>query len=85
MRRPRLAKFGVKPKARISTSAFKNKRMGISITESAFYLDCVQNFHEEAKKHGVATKGVIAVPGLMPYGEKYAGDYLTTPPSKLVL
>ena len=51
----------------------------VEAKKNAFYLDCVQDFHEEAKKHGVATKGVIAVPELIPYGEKYIGDYLDDP------
>ncbi len=38
--------------------------------ENDFYLACLKDFHEEAKKCGVATKGVIAVPDLVPYGEK---------------
>lgn len=45
----------------------------------SFYTDCVQDFHEEAKKYGVATKGVIFIPELIPLGEKTILAYLKDP------
>lgn len=36
----------------------------------SFYNDCVADFHKEAGKYGVANKGVIFIPELLPLGEK---------------
>ncbi len=35
-----------------------------------FYNDCVADFHQEAAKYGVAKRGVIFIPELIPLGEK---------------
>ena len=37
---------------------------------SSFYNDCVAEFHKEAMKKGVANKGLIFIPELIPLGEK---------------
>lgn len=36
----------------------------------SFYNDCVADFHQEAAKYGVAKRGVIFIPELIPLGEK---------------
>jgi hypothetical protein len=35
-----------------------------------FYIECVADFHKEAIKHGIANKGLIFIPELIPLGEK---------------
>ena len=44
-----------------------------------FYKDCVEDFHKEANKHGVATRGLIFIPELVSLGEKTILSYLQTP------
>lgn len=44
-----------------------------------FYADCVKDFHAEAKKLGVATRGVIFIPELIPLGEKILLTFLQDP------
>lgn len=45
----------------------------------AFYNDCVADFHKEAMKYGVAKKGLIFIPELLPLGEKTILAYLKDP------
>ncbi len=45
----------------------------------SFYNDCVADFHQEAAKHGVANKGLIFIPELIPLGEKTILAYLQDP------
>ena len=44
-----------------------------------FYTDCIADFHEEAKKYNVATKGVIFIPELDPIGQKVVLEFLKDP------
>lgn len=37
---------------------------------SQFYNDCVADFHQTAKENGMATKGLIFIPELIPIGER---------------
>ena len=45
----------------------------------SFYTDCVSVFHNEAKKFGIASKGLIYIPELIPHGEKTILEYLKDP------
>ena len=42
----------------------------------SFYNDCVAEYHQEAAKHGVANRGLIFIPELIPIGEKTILAYL---------
>ena len=42
----------------------------------AFYSDCVADFHNEALKYGIAKRGLIFIPELMPIGENIALRFL---------
>ena len=42
----------------------------------AFYSDCVADFHNEAMKHGIAKRGLIFIPELLPVGEKVVLAFL---------
>ena len=44
-----------------------------------FYAECVEDFHKEANKHGVATRGLIFIPELIPLGEKTILAFLKDP------
>lgn len=44
-----------------------------------FYTDCVADFHKEAAKHGVANKGLIFIPELLPKGEQTILAFLKDP------
>lgn len=44
-----------------------------------FYAECIEDFHKEANKHGVATRGLIFIPELIPLGEKTILAYLRDP------
>lgn len=44
-----------------------------------FYIDCVADFHKEANKYDVATRGQIFIPELIPLGEKTILAYLNDP------
>ena len=46
---------------------------------STFYSDCVVDYHTEAAKMGVATKGTIFIPELIPYGERILLTFLRDP------
>lgn len=48
-------------------------------TPVSFYSDCVADFHQEAAKHGVANRGLIFIPELIPLGEKAILAYLQDP------
>ena len=50
-----------------------------SITPRAFYADCVEAFHREAQRRGVAGKGVITVPELTATGKKTVRAFLNNP------
>lgn len=41
-----------------------------------FYSDCIEAFHREAQKYGVANRGVLIVPELLPRGEKVVLSFL---------
>lgn len=41
-----------------------------------FYTDCVKAFHDEAMANGLATRGLIFIPELIPMGEKAILAYL---------
>ncbi len=47
--------------------------------EQAFYTECIDIFHDEAMVNGVAMKGLIFIPELMPYGEKAVLSFLNDP------
>jgi len=44
-----------------------------------FYNDCVADYHKEAAKYGVAQKGLIFIPELIPLGEKTILAFLQDP------
>lgn len=44
-----------------------------------FYKECIEDFHKEANEHGVATRGLIFIPELIPLGEKTILAYLRDP------
>lgn len=44
-----------------------------------FYTACVEDFHNEAAKHGAATRGLIFIPELLPVGEKTVLAFLKDP------
>ncbi len=44
-----------------------------------FYKECLSDFHHEAAQYGVATKGMILIPELMPSGEKIVKTFLDDP------
>ena len=44
-----------------------------------FYKECIEDFHKEANKHEVATRGLIFIPELVPLGEKTILAYLRDP------
>ena len=44
-----------------------------------FYKECIEDFHKEANKYGVATRGLIFIPELVPLGEKTVLSYLQSP------
>lgn len=46
---------------------------------NSFYQECVDGFHEVAKKNNVATRGVIFVPELIPLGEQVILAFLKDP------
>ena len=46
---------------------------------NSFYQECVDSFHEVAKKNNVATKGVIFIPELIPLGEQVILEFLKDP------
>ena len=46
---------------------------------SNFYTACVEDFHNEAAKHGAATRGLIFIPELLPVGEKTVLAFLKDP------
>ena len=48
-------------------------------TSSAFYNECVADFHAEAKKSGALNKGLIFIPELMPLGQKTILAFLKDP------
>lgn len=47
--------------------------------DQSFYSKCVEAFHEEAQKYGVAKRGLIFIPELMPRGEKVVLSFLQDP------
>ena len=53
--------------------------MGSIKSINAFYSDCIADYHAEAAKMGVATKGIIFIPELIPYGEKILLTFLQDP------
>ena len=55
-----------------STSAQNNELK----TPAAFYTDCVEDFHKAAMTQGVASKGLIFIPELLPMGEKAVLSFL---------
>lgn len=68
-----LFNFGKKKEA--PKKAPTQQSTGISNAQS-FYTDCVTDFHNEAAKYGVATKGMIFIPELLPLGQKTVLAYL---------
>lgn len=60
---------------------FGNKKKEASEIKmpSAFYADCVADFHQEAQKHGAACKGLIFIPELIPIGENTILAFLKDP------
>lgn len=46
------------------------------LTPTQFHIKCVDDFHAEAAKYGVATKGYIMVPELLQIGSEVVLDFL---------
>lgn len=58
----------------------KKKPVELELKNSvSFYNDCVADFHKEAMKKGVANKGLIFIPELIPLGEKTILAFLKDP------
>lgn len=58
---------------------FGKKKNEPKNTEGTFYTQCVEDFHAEAKKNGVATRGLIFIPELIPVGERVVLSLLQDP------
>ena len=58
----------------------KKKNVETNIKNSmSFYTECVEDFHKEAMKNGVANRGLIFIPELIPRGEKAILAFLKDP------
>lgn len=55
---------------------FNFGKKGKVLSPSEFYTACIKEFHTEAQRHGLAKKGLIFIPELIPIGHKTTLAYL---------